>query len=146
MTHHGSKQVQRRRKLHRDKRRKKLVLLLALVLIAGSGALLFHRDTLSALPEILSWLNESRPGEVLAYSPPSSPRGDIYDRNFRRLAATYETYALYARPLEMDDPAQAAGLLESLLDLEKNTLLPSLKSERGFVWIAKGIGQLARPR
>jgi cell division protein FtsI (penicillin-binding protein 3) len=140
MTYHGNNQVQRRRKLHADKRRKKLLLLLALVLAAGSGALLFHRDTLYALPEILSWLKENRTGEVLAFSPPSSPRGDIYDRNFRRLAATYDTYALYARPLEMEDPAQAAGLLEPLLGLEKNTLLPSLKSERGFVWLAKGIG------
>ena len=141
MTQHGNNQVQRHRRLHASKRRKKSLLLLALFLAAGFGALLFQREALFAIPEILSWLKANRPGEVLASSPSSTPRGDIYDRNFRRLAATYETYALYARPLEMEDPAEAAALLESILALEKNSLLSSLKSERGFVWIVKGISQ-----
>jgi cell division protein FtsI (penicillin-binding protein 3) len=39
----------------------------------------------------------------------------------------------------MDDPAASAELLEKILGLEQNGLLASLKSERGFVWIAKGI-------
>jgi cell division protein FtsI/penicillin-binding protein 2 len=141
MTDHAEKKAQRPRKLRSDNRRKKRLFLLALILIIGSGAFLFHKNKFNAISEILTWLQQNQPGNVLASTPSSSPRGDIYDRNFRRLAATYETFAIYARPLEMEDPVASANLLEEILGLEQNKLAADLKSERGFVWIAKGIDQ-----
>ena len=141
MTDQAIKQLQRRRKLLIDKRKKRRFLLLALVLILGSGAFLFHKEKISAISEIYTWVKQNKPGEVLTATASASPRAYIYDRNFRPLAATYETYAIYARPLEMNDPAASAELLENLLGLEQNSLLASLKSERGFVWISKGIDQ-----
>jgi len=141
MTDQAKKQVQRRRKLLISKKRKKRLFLLALVLILGAGAFLFHKEKFYAVPEILTWLTENKPGEVLASTPTSSPRADIYDRNFRPLAATYETYALYARPLEITDPAAAAGQLQEILGPDQQGFLADLKSERGFVWIAKGINK-----
>lgn len=139
MTDHAKKPMQRRRTLLINKRRKRRLLLLALVLILGSGAFLFHKEKFYAIPEILTWLKQNKSGEVLASTPSASPRGEIYDRNFRPLAATYETYAIYARPLEMEDPVASANLLEEILGLEQKNLLASLKSERGFVWVTKGI-------
>ncbi|KPK00197.1 MAG: hypothetical protein AMJ60_02330 [Desulfobacterales bacterium SG8_35] len=141
MTDDAIKQVQRRRKLLLEKRRKNRFLLLALVLILGSGAFLFHKEKFYAISEIFAWLKQNKPGEVLAATSASCPRGDIYDRNFRPLAATYETYAIYARPLEMEDPAASAGLLGEILGLDQTRLAADFKSERGFVWIAKGIDQ-----
>ena len=141
MTDQALKQLQRRRKLLLDKRRKRQFLLLALVLLLGSGAFVFHKEKISAISELYTWVKQNKPGEVFTSSASASPRAFIYDRNFRTLAATYETYAIYARPLEMDDPAAAAELLEKILGLEQNSLLASLKSERGFVWISKGIDQ-----
>ena len=141
MTDHTTKQLQRRRNLLSGKKRKKRVLLLALILILGSGAFLFHKGGFYALSEILTWLQQNKPEKVVVSTPDVSPRGDIYDRNFRRLAATYETSALYARPLEMEDPSASAGILAEILGLEQNKLLATLKGERGFVWIAKGIDE-----
>jgi len=112
MTDHAKKQVQRRQKLLINKRRKKRLLLLALVLILGAGAFLFHKEKFYALAEILTWLRQNKPGQTQATIPLSTPRGDIYDRNFRLLAATYDTYAIYARPLEMENPASSAGMQE----------------------------------
>lgn len=114
-------------------------MLLAFTLILGTWALLFHKEKLSALPEILTWLQRNSPGDVMITMSSPSPRANIYDRNFRPLATTYETYALYARPLEMENPGAAATQLEQILHLTPNKLLADLKSERGFVWIAKGI-------
>ncbi len=114
---------------------------MTLALILGLGALIFHKEKLSSLPEILIWLQQNKPGDVIASTPSTTSRADIYDRNFRPLAATYETYALYARPLEMENPGAAAAQLERLLGLEQSKLLADLKSERGFVWIAKGIAK-----
>lgn len=141
MTDHAEKQGQRRRTLRSGIRRKKQIILLSLILILGSGAFLFHKDKFYAISEILSWLRQNKPASALASSPSPLPRGDIYDRNFRRLAATYETFAIYARPLEMEDPAASAHMLEEILGLEKNRLIANFKSERGFVWIAKNIDQ-----
>jgi hypothetical protein len=141
MTDHAKKHFQRRRKSLFNIRRKKVFPLLALILILGSGAFLFHKEKLYAISEVLTWLKQNRPDKALAPIQAASPRGEIYDRNFRRLAATYETYAIYARPLEMEDPAASAGLLEETLGLGQNKLSANLKSERGFVWIAKGIDQ-----
>ncbi|MBW2471505.1 MAG: PASTA domain-containing protein [Deltaproteobacteria bacterium] len=116
-------------------------LLLTLALILGSGAFLFHYVKLDTFAKILIWLKENKPADVIASTPPATPRGNIYDRNFRPLAATYKTYSIYARPLEMEDPAAAAALLEQILGFEQKNILASLRSERGFVWIAKGIDQ-----
>ena len=141
MTEHAKTHIRKRRKLMAEKRRKVRLLLLALVLFLGSGALLFHKDKFSTLNEMLSWLKQSNPGEVIASTLSSSIRGDIYDRNFRPLATTYKTYAICARPLEMEDPDFSAGQLAEILGLKKSELLPKLKSERGFIWVAKGIDQ-----
>jgi len=142
MTDHAHKQLQRRKKLQPNQRRKKLrLLLLALVLILGSGAFLFHDERFNTISEILVWLKENKPEDVKTSIRSATPRGNIYDRNFRPLAATYDTYTIYARPLEMEDPAAAAALLEEILGFEQKNLLANLKSERGFVWIARGIDQ-----
>ncbi|MEN8231766.1 MAG: penicillin-binding transpeptidase domain-containing protein [Thermodesulfobacteriota bacterium] len=141
MTEHAKTHIRKRRKLLAGKRRKIRLLLLALVLFLGSGALLFHKDKFSILNEMLSCLKQSNPGEVIASTLSSPIRGDIYDRNFRPLATTYKTYAICARPLEMEDPDFSAGQLAEILGLKKSELLPKFKSERGFIWVAKGIDQ-----
>ena len=142
MTDHARKQLQRRKNLLPNQRRKKLrLLLLALVLILGSGAFLFQGERFDTISEILIWLKENKPEDVKTSIPAATSRGNIYDRNFRPLAATYDTYTIYARPLEMEDPAAAAALLEEILGFEQKNLLANLKSERGFVWIARGIDQ-----
>jgi cell division protein FtsI (penicillin-binding protein 3) len=139
MTDQVKIQMQRRRTLLCKKRRRQRVFLLALILILGSGAFLFYKEKFYALSEILVWLQQTKPAQVAAAIAPATNRGDIYDRNFRPLAATYETYAVYARPLEMNDPAATASQLAEILGIEQNRLLADLKSQRGFVWIAKGI-------
>ena len=141
MTENAKLHVRKRRNLLTEKRKKFRLFLLGLVLLLGSGALLFHKDKLYAFNELLSGLQHNGSGEVNAHTLSSSIRGDIYDRNFRPLAATYKTYAIYARPLEMENPDSSASLLAEILGLEKSKLSPNLKSERGFIWVAKGIDQ-----
>ena len=141
MTEHAKTHVRKKRKLLTEKRSNTRLLLLALVLLLGSGALIFHQDKFYYLCEILNLLKQDNPGEVIASTLSPSNRGDIYDRNFRPLAATYKTYAIYARPLEMENPESSAGVLAEILGLEKSKLSPNLKSERGFIWVAQGIDQ-----
>ncbi|MFC1843496.1 PASTA domain-containing protein [Thermodesulfobacteriota bacterium] len=141
MTEYTKTHVRRKRKLMAQKRRKTILLLLAMIMFLGSGALFFHKDKFHTSNKIFTWLKQNYPVEVINSTPVSSIRGDIYDRNFRPLAVTYKTYAIYARPLEIEDPYSAADILADFLGLEKSKLLPNLKSERGFIWVAKGIDQ-----
>lgn len=67
-------------------------------------------------------------------------RGKIYDRNFTLLAGSYQANGVYARPLELHDPRVAADKLAVILALDKNDLLTTLKSERGFVWLGRKLG------
>ncbi len=66
-------------------------------------------------------------------------RGKIYDRNFRELAGSYQTCAVYARPLEIENTEFVADRLTQTLDLDKAKLLSDLKSERGFVWLIEAL-------
>jgi cell division protein FtsI (penicillin-binding protein 3) len=142
MTDHAVKQFHRKR-MTPERRRKNFLLFLALVLLLGSGAFLFHAEKFSALAERLKTARPDRTKVTTSPAPYSSARGNIYDRNFRPLAATYKTHSIYALPLEMEDVTSSAEVLEEILGLNKNKLQAALKSERGFVWVAKGIDQEA---
>jgi len=142
MTDHCRKQFQRRQRPLSNQNSKKLrFLFMALVLIVGTGAFLFHKERFTAISKIMIWLKENKPEVTKTPTSTASPRGNIYDRNFRPLAATYETYTIYARPLEIEDPETTTALLSEILSFDKKNILTSLKSERGFVWIARGIDQ-----
>jgi hypothetical protein len=139
MTENVATRLKRKRKTQAEKQRKIRLCLLAVLLLSGCGALLFHNGGLSLLRDSLNWLKQSSPVEEVIGAAPCAVRGNIYDRNFRPLAATYKTYAVCARPLEMENPADSAPILAEILGLKESSLLKSLKSERGFIWIAKGI-------
>ncbi|WP_162014299.1 PASTA domain-containing protein [Desulfurivibrio alkaliphilus] len=66
-------------------------------------------------------------------------RNNIYDRNFETLAVSFRLSSLYARPLEVNDPETTAAEVARLLDLDRQHLLDSLRSERSFVWLSRQV-------
>lgn len=66
-------------------------------------------------------------------------RKNIYDRNFEELAVSFRRSSLYARPLELKDPARSAQQIAAVLGADEKNLLSSLKSERSFVWLGREI-------
>jgi len=66
-------------------------------------------------------------------------RRNIYDRNFRPLAVSYQLASLYARPLELAEPELAARQLAPLLGWQEDALVRELKSTRGFTWLASRV-------
>ena len=70
----------------------------------------------------------------------SAARADIVDRKGRLLATNFETYALYAQPPQMVDPAAAAkGLAAIFPDLKEEDLLAHFTGKRKFLWIRRKI-------
>ena len=133
--HH--QQFKQRRKKTARKRSKLPLTILTLLLFLGVGTLFLEKQQMQTIVGFIKWFNQYSTQEVLATSPQLLQRGNIYDRNFRSLAVSYKTYAVYARPLEMEQQDHAVAKLVEVLGLNKNSLLLSLKKERGFVWLAQ---------
>ncbi|MFP4629377.1 MAG: penicillin-binding transpeptidase domain-containing protein [Desulfohalobiaceae bacterium] len=66
-------------------------------------------------------------------------RGEIVDRQGRLLAKSLTVQSVFARPQEVEDPAQSAGVLARILDLPEPVVREDLKQDSSFVWIARQI-------
>jgi cell division protein FtsI (penicillin-binding protein 3) len=67
-------------------------------------------------------------------------RADIVDRNGILLATTLPAASLWANPHQIPDPQEAAVRLNAALpELSRDEILAKLTSDRGFIWIKRGL-------
>jgi len=64
-------------------------------------------------------------------------RGTIYDRNMRVLAVNLNRESVYANPRQIKDKTEAARILVSTLDLNKDIVMEKISKDKGFVWIKR---------
>jgi cell division protein FtsI (penicillin-binding protein 3) len=87
----------------------------------------------------MGMVSKSEPVEPRTASSASqivAARADILDRKGRILATNLETFALYAHPHQMIDPAGAAqSLVEIFPDLDHDRLLRKFTGKSRFMWI-----------
>jgi cell division protein FtsI (penicillin-binding protein 3) len=70
----------------------------------------------------------------------TTDRADIVDRNGVVLATSLTTASLYANPTQVQDPDEAAELLNSVLpDLNIASTAAKLDSNRGFIWLKRNL-------
>src|SRR5689334_2639186 len=70
----------------------------------------------------------------------TADRADIVDRNGVVLATSLTTASLYGNPSQVQDPDEAAQLLNSVLpDLNIASTAAKLDSKRGFVWLKRNL-------
>jgi len=69
-------------------------------------------------------------------------RGNIYDRNLKKLAVNVNTKSLFAIPPRIQDPHKTAQLLSSVLNLETREVLSKLNQKKSFVWIKRKLSDL----
>ncbi len=80
----------------------------------------------------------TEPRSALAGSAISANRADITDRNGRIMATNLRTYALYAHPKDMIDPARVAVELEKLFpEMDAEALERRFTDGRSFMWIRR---------
>ena len=65
------------------------------------------------------------------------PRGIIYDRKGRELAASIQVDSVFAVPSEIPDQGTAAALLAHVLRSDPKEMLARLQSSHSFIWIAR---------
>ncbi len=108
------------------------LLLLALVIF-------FFMPHLSRWVSLLSPAPQSLDKDAGPRSLALAERKNIYDRNYKGLAVSFMLSSIYARPLEIEQPEQAAAQLAGLLKLDEKEVLTALKSERSFVWLGRQV-------
>lgn len=64
-------------------------------------------------------------------------RGEIYDRMGRELAVNLDVVSLYANPMMVKSPEQAATDAVRLTGIDYDEALRKLKSDKGFVWLKR---------
>lgn len=65
------------------------------------------------------------------------PRGIIYDRKGRELAASIQVDSVFAVPSEIPDQGTTAALLSRILRTDPKETLAKLESSHAFAWIAR---------
>ena len=76
----------------------------------------------------------------------SPKRGVIYDRNFRELARSVSVDSVFAVPVEIPAPKNAAALLARVLGLNGGDLLARMKASRNFCWVKRKVDRLDAER
>lgn len=66
-------------------------------------------------------------------------RGIVFDRNQEELAVSLDTHSVYASPLKINQPKAVGRKLAKALGLPSKPIIKRLRSEKGFVWIARRI-------
>jgi len=64
-------------------------------------------------------------------------RGNIYDRNLKKLAVNVNVQSLFAIPSKIKNPQETALQLSSILNLETKEIFNKLNQKRSFVWIKR---------
>ena len=111
---------------------------LAIAAMAAAGALLTWRavDLQVLQHEALSGLAQSQFQRTIAVK---GKRGEILDRDGRRLAVSLKAESFYAHPDRVANPSRAAFRLSEVLGVPRERLEERLRSNRPFVWIARQV-------
>jgi cell division protein FtsI (penicillin-binding protein 3) len=118
-----------------DRKVRRRILSVACVLTLCGGAILARLYFLQVVyHQKLSSRADSQICEEIRFSP---RRGDICDRNGRKLAANVEVDSLYGVPFKVEDPAGTAQALSRITGGERNHFLRQLKKDSSFVWLQR---------
>jgi cell division protein FtsI (penicillin-binding protein 3) len=64
-------------------------------------------------------------------------RGDILDRNMKKLSTSLDAISIAAAPAEIKEPLMAARTLAPLLHMDESLLAGRFSSDKKFVWLKK---------
>ncbi|HZK12555.1 MAG TPA: penicillin-binding transpeptidase domain-containing protein [Atribacterota bacterium] len=64
-------------------------------------------------------------------------RGNIYDRNYKKLAVNINVQSLFAIPPKIVNPQETARKISSILNLKVKDVLEKINQKKSFVWIER---------
>lgn len=64
-------------------------------------------------------------------------RGNIYDRNYKKLAVNINVQSLFAIPPKIENPQETAQKISSILNIKVKDVLEKLNQKKSFVWVER---------
>jgi len=68
-------------------------------------------------------------------------RGNIYDRNYKKLAVNVNVQSLFVIPPKVENPQETAQKISSILNLKVKDILEKLNQKKSFVWIKRKLNE-----
>jgi len=68
-------------------------------------------------------------------------RGDIYDRNYKKLAVNVNVQSLFAIPSQVKNSQENAQKISSILKLKTKDVFDKLNQKKSFVWIKRKLNE-----
>lgn len=103
--------------------------LFGVMLLRSYQLQLFNGDDLGARAQ-------KQVASKISYKP---VRGSILDRNGEELAISRDLCSIYAQPVSISEPEEAAKMLQKILGGNKEKIAKRLKSGKQFIWIKRGL-------
>ena len=69
-------------------------------------------------------------------------RGNIYDRNYKKLAVNINDQSLFAIPPKVGNPQETTLKISSILNLKTKDVLEKLNQKKSFVWIKRKLKEI----
>ncbi len=113
----------------------------SVLLAAWAGAVAFRLVQLQIVRQDSYVARARQQQERTVLLPPR--RGSILDRGGRELAVSVEASSVFAVPEKVRDVARESQEIAAALDIPAREVAQKLASEKGFVWIARKIGDPA---
>ena len=80
--------------------------------------------------------------EYMGYISARGKRGEILDRNQKKLSTSLDAVSVAASPVDVKDTKKTADLLASALKLDKQVLIKKLSGGKNFTWIKKKLSSI----
>lgn len=109
--------------------------LVGLVFILASGAIIYKSFILQVTQR--DFLVKKARAEVERHLNLGAVRGEIFDANGERLAASVAVPSLYADTSVIKNKEYTAGKISEILELEYDKVLEKLDTNRKFIWIKR---------
>lgn len=117
------------------KEKKERIILLLIVFIVLYFSLIYRLYNIQLIQT--DKFKEIAQQEHLASFSIEGERGNIYDRNYKKLAVNVNVQSLFAIPPLVKNPQESAQKISSILNLKTKDVLNKLNQQKSFVWIKR---------
>ena len=122
-----------------SKEKKERIILLLIVFIILYFSLIYRLYNIQVIQS--NRFKEIAQQEHLTSFSIEGERGNIYDRNYKKLAVNINVQSLFAIPPKVENPQETAQKLSSILNLKAKDVLEKLNQKKSFVWIKRKLSE-----
>jgi len=122
-----------------SKEKKERIILLLIVFIILYFSLIYRLYNIQIIQS--NRFKEIAQQEHLTSFSIEGERGNIYDRNYKKLAVNINVQSLFAIPPKVENPQETAQKLSSILNLKAKDVLEKLNQKKSFVWIKRKLSE-----